>query len=77
MSKWRKFRERLAEPSTAISLGAVVAGIGQVVDWDDAPLAAETVTQAVPALATGDYVSAAALILGGIFGALMKEKARS
>ena len=71
-----RFLDRLKEPSTAISLGAVVAGIGQVVDWDDAPLAADVVTQAVPALSTGDWVTAGALIFGGIFGALMREKAR-
>ena len=67
-------RDRSKEPTTYTGIGLAVAGLGQVFDWDEAPVAAQVVTDPAPALTTGDYVSAAAIVLSGLMGALMREK---
>jgi len=68
------FLKRLREPSTMIGLGVAVGGIGQVAKIEEAPAIAETLVQSAPAFAGGDYVTGIGLLLGGVFGAFMKEK---
>ena len=71
---WKWLRDRFSEPTTMIGIAAVVAGAGQVMKINEAPQIAEAIAMASQPVATGDYVTSAAMLFGGILAAFMKEK---
>lgn len=68
-------KNRAKEPTSYLALGAILSGIGQLVKDDHLPIIANTVVEAAEPLSQGDYTTGGALILTGIFGLFMKEKA--
>lgn len=71
---WAWLKMRIREPTTMIGLATVVAGAGQVAKISEAPQIADAIAQSAGPIATGDYVSGGALLIGGILGAFMREK---
>lgn len=69
-------KERASEPTSYLALGAILSGIGQLVKDDNLPVIADTLAQAADPLAQGDYTAGGALIVSGLFGLFMKEKAQ-
>lgn len=66
-------KSRLREPSTYAGLGAILLGLGQIFDINEAPAVAETVTSMAPALITGNWLSALVIALGSA-AVFMREK---
>jgi hypothetical protein len=71
---WEELKDRLSEPSTWGGLAAATVGVGQVAKIDEAPQVADVIGQAGQAAVTGDYVTAGAIGLMGLFSIFMKEK---
>lgn len=72
MKEW--FKKRVKEPSTFIGLALLVQAIGVLTKADGVSVVAESINQASQPLASGDYITAATIGLGGLMGVLMKEK---
>ncbi|MFN3933621.1 MAG: hypothetical protein ACK4KX_03190 [Parvibaculum sp.] len=70
--KWLKARAK--EPTTYLGLSALIYGSGQLAKVNEAPAVADAVASAAPALAAGDWATGLMLLVGGILGALMREK---
>ena len=71
---WDKIKDRLSEPSTRGGLAAATVGVGQVAKINEAPQVADVIGQAGQAFVMGDYVTAGAVGLMGLFSVFMKEK---
>lgn len=69
-------KERLTEPTTYLGLAAIIHGLGQLLKINEAPEIASTIEAAATPLASGDYATGAALLIGGIFGVFMSEKGK-
>jgi len=68
--------KRLKEPTTWLGLAAVAQGAGQLGQINEAPAVVDTLTNVGGAVASGaDPISIGVLLIGGILGAFMKEKA--
>lgn len=65
---------RAKEPTTYLGVAAVITGAGQLAKINEAPAIADAVVTAAPALAVGDWATGLVLLLGGLFGAFMREK---
>lgn len=74
MTMWDKIKDRLSEPSTWGGLAAATVGVGQVTKINEAPQVAEVIAQIGQVAITGDYVTAGAVGLMGLFSVFMKEK---
>lgn len=68
-------KERLKEPSTYVGLSAILIGLGQMFDIDEAPVVAETLTAAIPQIITGNWMGMLMVLLGGI-GVMLREKGK-
>lgn len=73
MKTWIK--KRLAEPTTVIGLGSLIYGLGEIFKIKEALPVAEAITNAADPLAAGDYNTGIILVLSGLFGVFMREKA--
>ena len=69
----QKLLERFKEPSTYAGLAAIIAGLGQMFDINEAPALANGIATASNSIVGGDYVSAFA-IAAGAFAVILKEK---
>lgn len=67
-------KDRAKEPTTYLGLSALIYGAGTLAKVNEAPAVADAVTTAAPALAAGDWATGLVLLIGGLFGAFMKEK---
>ena len=74
MKSWLK--KRINEPTTYMGLALVLNGFGTLGKIDEAPAIADAITAAANPMASGDYTTAATLIMGGLLGVLMREKGR-
>lgn len=74
MINWLKKRSK--EPSTFIGLALLIQAIGVLVKADGVDMLAGAVTEAAQPLASGDYIGAASIGLGGLMGVLMREKSQ-
>lgn len=74
MKNWIK--KRADEPTTYLGLSALVAGLGMLFKINEAPMIAETLSQSAQTLAQGDFVTPAALLIGGILGMIKAEKGK-
>ena len=72
MKSW--LLDRAKEPTTYLGVAAVISGAGQLAKINEAPAIADAVVTAAPALAVGDWGTGLMLLLGGLFGAFLKEK---
>lgn len=57
-------RGLLKEPSTYAGLAAVVAGVGQIAQWNQASVVAEAITQAAPQVISGNWLGGIMSIFG-------------
>lgn len=69
-----KIKQRLREPTTYLGISALIMGLGQILDINEAHTVAKTVQGAAEPLASGDYATGGALLLSGILGMFMSEK---
>jgi len=69
-----KFKDRFKEPTTMLGLGAIIYGLGEIFKINEAPMIADSITQAAEPIANGDYNGGIALLLSGILGMFMREK---
>ena len=69
-----KVKERMKEPSTFVSLGAIVSGLGMLFKANGVPEAGMAMAQSADQLATGDFFTPLALIIGGLLGAILPER---
>lgn len=72
MKNWLK--DRAKEPTTYLGAAAVITGVGQLAKINEAPGIADAVTNAAPALATGDWTTGLGVLLMGILGVFLREK---
>jgi hypothetical protein len=69
-----KIKERLEEPSTFIGLGVIIAALAPILKWDEGEQIGEVVQSVAVPAASGDWLTTASLLIGGIFGVFLKEK---
>jgi len=73
--KENKMKDRLKEPSTYGGLAAIIFGLGQIFDIDEAPAVAETLTAAIPQIISGNWLGMLMVLLGGA-GVILREKGK-
>ncbi|WP_422024767.1 hypothetical protein [Pyruvatibacter mobilis] len=61
-------KERLTESSTWAGLSAITIGISTIVDWDEGTQVAAIVQGVGEQAATGNWMQAVMVGLGGVFG---------
>jgi len=69
---WLKDRAR--EPSTYLGTALLISGAGQLAKINEAPAIADAVTNAAPALSSGDWATGLSVILMSVLGIFLKEK---
>lgn len=67
-------KERSKEPTTWLGLSQLVLALGYLLKVNEAPAIAEAIHAASGSLTTGDYVTGGVALLGGLAGALLREK---
>ena len=67
--------QRRKEPTTYLGLSAFIYGLMTLLKADGAEVVSQTIESAAQPLANGDYAQTVTLVLGGLLGMLMKEKA--
>jgi hypothetical protein len=68
------FSKRLKEPTTYIGLALLINGFGSIFKISEAQDVADAVANSSGSLASGDVVTGAAILIGGLAGVFMKEK---
>lgn len=72
-----KIMERLREPSSYAGLGLLTLGLGELFKVNEAPAIADAINAAGQAVATtGDPLTAAVALAGGILSLIMGERRR-
>lgn len=66
--------ERLKEPSTYAGLAAVIIGVGKLADINEAPAIADAITNAAPALLSGNWVAGLGALLMGALAVVVRER---
>lgn len=72
MKNW--FNDRRREPTTWISLGAILTALGQLFKDDHMPQIGQAVAETAPVIASGNWETALPLLIGGALGAFMPER---
>lgn len=73
MKDWLSKRSK--EPTTYLGLSQLILAVGYLFKVNEAPAVADAITAASAHLASGDYITGAVAIIGGLGGILMREKA--
>lgn len=69
-------RDRLSEPSTYAGAAGVAYGLDQLNILNEGPAIGDAITNAAPALISGDYVTGGIALIFGLVAAFKKEKGR-
>ncbi|PZO86699.1 MAG: hypothetical protein DI626_05795 [Micavibrio aeruginosavorus] len=72
MKNW--LAKRGKEPTTYLGLSQLIIAVGYLFKLNEAPALADAVLAASGHLTSGDYLTGAVAILGGIGGIFLKEK---
>ncbi len=67
-------KDRMGEPSTYAGLAAILAGVGQLADINEAPAIADAITNAAPLALSGNWVGAVGALLMGSLAVFMRDR---
>lgn len=71
------FKERMGEPTTYLGLGAIIAAIAPVLRWDEGEQIGQVVESVAVPASNGDWLTTASLLISGVLGIFMAEKAKN